>query len=253
MTERHDRVIRATFWSDGELLTWPLDKRVFYALGLPALCEWTGCLVDDPASWKWDLFPADTHVTAETLSGWRDELLADGKLIAYSVQDHRYLYLPAFHRYQQLPNVGRPRLPWPTDHLEVRRHSTDSRKWEIYDTHTGVRIQPRSPKNDSTDDLPCDSPTVGQSLRGSSRGSVKGEGRATHPTEIGDAVALLVEAFPKSGKEKWRLAAQVALSEGGLAALEKATNATIQAHPSHPLDYFRVVASGSRPPAPPNR
>jgi len=107
-------MVKAEFWTDPELLRWPLAKRLFYQ-GLWAVAEDSGCLEDDPFGWKLQLFPSpiDSAVTVELLTDWRDELVAAGKLFRYEADGKCYLYIRTFHQHEHPRNPQRPDLPLP--------------------------------------------------------------------------------------------------------------------------------------------
>ncbi len=132
MSRLRNRMVKAEFWTDPELLRWPLPKRVFYQ-GLWALAEDSGCLEDDAFGWKLQLFPspADSDITLEALTAWRDELVEAGKLVPYEVGGKRYLYLRTFHRHESPRNPQRPDLPLPP-WVEVTGSdgtSKDGKRW----------------------------------------------------------------------------------------------------------------------------
>jgi len=97
----HNRQIKATFWTDPDLLQWPRDKRWFY-FGLVQLADDSGCLEDSPFAFKIHLFPSplDQDITVEVIARWRDELIAEGKLVPYEVEGKRYLFITNFHKHQ---------------------------------------------------------------------------------------------------------------------------------------------------------
>ncbi len=114
MARLRNRIRKADYFSDGELLRWPRDKRTTYS-GLWALAEDSGCLEDDPLTWKVLLWPSplDADISVEVLAQWRDELVADGKLIPYEADGKRCLYLRSFHKHELPRNPQRPDLPLP--------------------------------------------------------------------------------------------------------------------------------------------
>lgn len=105
----HNRQIKATFWSDPDLLQWPRDKRWFYE-GLTQLADDSGCLEDSSFAFKLHLFPSplDSDMTVELLTKWRDELVGQGKLVPYEVVGKRYLFMVNFHKHQTLDKPTPP-------------------------------------------------------------------------------------------------------------------------------------------------
>lgn len=134
MARLRNRIRKADYFSDGELLRWPRDKRTTYS-GLYALAEDSGCLEDDCFTWKLLLWPSplDADITVEKLEQWRDELIAAGKLIPYTSGGVRYLYLRSFHKHEHPRNPQENTLPLPP-WVTGERHSTDGRKW-VFTVH----------------------------------------------------------------------------------------------------------------------
>lgn len=114
MARLRNRIRKADYFTDGELLRWHRDKRATYT-GLWAIAEDSGCLEDDPFEWKMSIWPSpmDTDVTIEMLERWRDELLDAGKLVAYESEGKRYLYIRTFHQHEHPRNPQVNDLPLP--------------------------------------------------------------------------------------------------------------------------------------------
>jgi len=132
MSRLRNRIRKADYFTDGELLRWPRDKRATYS-GLWALAEDSGCLEDDCFEWKMSLWPSplDADITIEMLEQWRDELIEAGKLIPYEADGKRYLFLRNFHQHEKPTNPQRPDLPTPPwVRAEVAEgRSKDGKKW----------------------------------------------------------------------------------------------------------------------------
>jgi len=128
MARLRNRIRKADYFSDGELLRWPRDKRATYS-GLWAIAEDSGCLEDDPFSWKVLLWPSplDADITVEVLTGWRDEMVAAGKLVAYDGDGKCYLFIRTFHDHEHPRNPQAPDLPLPS-WVSWQAHETDTRK-----------------------------------------------------------------------------------------------------------------------------
>lgn len=141
-----NRIRKATYWTDGTLLRWHRDKREFYA-SLWAMAEDSCCLVDDPFDWKVSAWPSplDTEMSVEAFETWRDELIEDGKLIPYTVDGIRYLYIPDMANHETMRNPLRPDLPLPP-WVEWVQNDRDSRKGSyehnkpLYDACTSVPV-----------------------------------------------------------------------------------------------------------------
>lgn len=114
MARLRNRIRKSDYFSDGELLRWPRDKRTTYS-GLYALAEDSGCLEDDCFTWKLLLWPSplDSDITVELLEQWRDELIEAGKLVPYEVDGERYLFIRSFHKHEHPRNPQEPTLPLP--------------------------------------------------------------------------------------------------------------------------------------------
>lgn len=114
MARLRNRILKADFWSDGELLRWPREKRFTYA-GLYAMAEDSGCIEDDPFTWKILIWgsPLDNDVTVEMIAQWRDDLCDAGKLVPYHEDGQQYLYIKSFHEHEHPRNPQSPSIPLP--------------------------------------------------------------------------------------------------------------------------------------------
>lgn len=114
MARLRNRIVKADYWTDSELLRWSRDKRESYR-GLWAVAEDSGCLEDDPWGWKLLIWPSplDADITAELLEQWRDELIEAGKLVPYQANGKRYLWIRTFHDHEKPRNPQSPNLPLP--------------------------------------------------------------------------------------------------------------------------------------------
>jgi hypothetical protein len=109
-----NRILKADFWGDGELLRWPREKRFTYA-GLYGLAEDSGVIEDDVFNWKCMIWPSpfDNDITIENLEQWRDELCEAGKLVPYHAEGQQLLFIKAFHEHEHPRNPQSPNLPLP--------------------------------------------------------------------------------------------------------------------------------------------
>jgi hypothetical protein len=114
MARLRNRILKADFWGDGELLRWPREKRFTYA-GLYALAEDSGVVEDDVFNWKCMIWPSpfDNDITIEDLEQWRDELCEAGKLVPYHAEGQQLLFIKAFHEHEHPRNPQSPSLPLP--------------------------------------------------------------------------------------------------------------------------------------------
>jgi len=110
----HNRQIKASFWTDPDLLQWPRDKRWFYE-GLIQLADDSGCLEDSPFAFKLHLFPSpvDADITVERITEWVNELVEQRKLVRYVAEGKQCLYLTNFHKHQSLRSPAEPEVPLP--------------------------------------------------------------------------------------------------------------------------------------------
>lgn len=131
-------MLKASFWSDPDVLQWPIAKRLFF-VGLISLAEDSACLEDSPFAWLRGLFsPRDADITEQLLATWRDEFIEADKLIPYTVGGKPYLYLRSFPRHQTLTNPRRPELPLPP-WVKVFEHETDGRKIRLVHANPELR------------------------------------------------------------------------------------------------------------------
>jgi hypothetical protein len=153
-----NRIRKADYFTDGELLRWHRDKRTTYS-GLWALAEDSGCLEDDQFEWKLSLWPSplDSDITIELLEQWRDEYVAAGKLVPYDQDGKRYLYIRTFHQHEHPRNPQPPDLPLPTwVSVDVTEGvSKDGRRWvrAVY-SDASAAVQTRSGNADGSVALP---------------------------------------------------------------------------------------------------
>ncbi|EGW40488.1 DnaD domain protein [Desulfosporosinus sp. OT] len=110
----HNRQLKGDFFSDPDILQWPRDKRFFYA-GLVQIADDSGCLDDNEFSFKILIFPSplDADLTIERLSIWKKELIAEKKLISYTSQGKKCLYVRNFCKHQKIKNPTAPSVPLP--------------------------------------------------------------------------------------------------------------------------------------------
>lgn len=141
MARLRNRITKATYWTDSELLRWPRDKRTTYK-GLWAMAEDSGCLEDDPFEWKLVLWPSpvDADITVELLEQWRDELVKAGKLIPYEADGKRYVYVVNFHQHEKPRNPQAPDLPLPAwvryETQKVQRSDGRTNTINVYEVDT---------------------------------------------------------------------------------------------------------------------
>jgi len=114
MSRLRNRLTKAEFWTDGELLRWPREKRWTWR-GLWHLAEDSGCLADDPFEWKCSLWssPLDDDISIAQLTTWRDEWVADGYLVPYEAYGKRCLFIREFHAEELPRNPQRWSVPLP--------------------------------------------------------------------------------------------------------------------------------------------
>jgi hypothetical protein len=152
MARLRNRILKADFWGDGELLRWPREKRFTYA-GLYALAEDSGVVEDDVFNWKCMIWPSpfDADITIENLEQWRDELCEAGKLVPYHAEGQQLLFIKAFHEHEHPRNPQSPSLPlpgwikWvPNENLAYKGH------YEVSEMKTARKHRPAPEKKPST-------------------------------------------------------------------------------------------------------
>lgn len=109
----HNRQIKASFWTDTELIRLlDITGRMFY-LGLWQLADDSGCLEHDILAFKIHLFPADNDITVEVIESWVNKLIEAKKLIPYEAEGKKCLFIKNFHKHQTLRNCPPPEVPLP--------------------------------------------------------------------------------------------------------------------------------------------
>ena len=161
MTRLRNRIRKADYFTDGELLRWHRDKRTTYT-GLWAIAEDSGCLEDDPFTWKLLIWasPLDADITVELLAQWRDEMVAAGKLIPYEADGKAFLYIRTFHQHECPRNPQSPDLPLPPWVVcEFKEGvSNDGKRWRrTHYTDTNHHGEPQYKRNTDSvhTPLPC--------------------------------------------------------------------------------------------------
>jgi hypothetical protein len=221
-----NRIRKAGRYTDGELLRWHRDKRATYD-GLWSIAEDSGCLEDDPLDWKVTIWPApsDSDITVELLTRWRDELVADGKLIPYEVAGKSYLFIRSFHRHEKPTNPQQADLPLPPWVVCEAKEGTakDRKRWsrcsyrvveELMPTRPGVCTESVQSENGvctSSPVLPCTAlpgtALPGQeplSAAGTADGGCKGSGEQSPGTAVAvdDGFAAFWSVYPRREDKK---------------------------------------------------
>jgi DnaD/phage-associated family protein len=133
----HNRQIKATFWTDPDLLQWVREKRLFY-MGLSQLADDSGCLEDSPFAFKISLFPSpvDADITVDSLAQWRDEFIAQGKIMPYDANGKPYLFMVNFHKHQTLDKPTPPSkasIPLPPWVVWVKGDTRNKSYYQVLD------------------------------------------------------------------------------------------------------------------------
>jgi hypothetical protein len=172
-------MIKTGWWTDGDLLRWPLAKRVLY-LGMVQISDDSGCLEDDAFALKLALFPSplDSEITVDAVDGWLRELVEAGKLATYKVNGKPYLFLCNFHRHQRLRSPAAPEIPLPV--WIAYEPATVAHRSGVYTVGT--------PYGDRTDTVPPPYPA------GEQEG--EGEGEKESPLTPPPGEPLLLEDVP---------------------------------------------------------
>ncbi len=108
------RMLHPGFFTDGELLSLPALYRVFFA-GLWVWADREGRLEDKPIDLKIRILPADDVNPEHALQA----LAGIGRVIRYTVNGKRYLFLPTFPKYQKPHQREAPStIPAPPEHSQ---------------------------------------------------------------------------------------------------------------------------------------
>jgi hypothetical protein len=138
----HNRQIKASFWTDTEMIrNFTLEERLFY-IGLWQLADDSGCVENDPFAFKLFLFPLNDSVTIDMLSTWTQKLIEKQKLISYHTQGKDGLYLTNFHKHQTIKNPQPPIVPLPP-WITWKPYKSNPRtgRYEIDNPHNHQEIQ----------------------------------------------------------------------------------------------------------------
>jgi hypothetical protein len=160
MSRLRNRIRKADYFTDGELLRWHRDKRATYS-GLWAIAEDSGCLEDDPFTWKLLIWgsPLDADITVELLTTWRDEFVAAGKLIAYEAEGKPFLYIRTFHQHEHPRNPQRPDIPTPpwVEWESVEGVGKDGKRW-VRTSFRDTKYLVQTPNKVCTEAVPTPQP-----------------------------------------------------------------------------------------------
>lgn len=128
MSRLRNRIVKAEYYNDPDLLQWPRQKRELYR-SLWAMAEDSYCIENSPFGWKVTAWPSplDTDMNIESFEIWRDELIEAGKLIPYESGGKRYLFLPDMARHEKPRNPQSPSIPLPP-FVTWLHHTSDTRK-----------------------------------------------------------------------------------------------------------------------------
>ena len=162
-----NRMVKATFWTDPELLRWTQPKRAMY-LGIWAMAEDSGCLEDDPFEWKCVLFPSpiDVEFTVERLTTWRDELTVAGKLIPYESDGKSYLFIRNFHQHEHPRNPQPADLPLPPWVTWEKHASAAGKSYHRYTVLLGTTtVPPQNGDGTTTEPPPLSCPVLSGSVQ----------------------------------------------------------------------------------------
>lgn len=159
-----NRMVKADFYTDPDLLQWPRGKRDLYR-SLWAMAEDSYCIEDSPFGWKVTAWPSplDTDMSVEAFTAWRDELVEDGKLISYEADGKRYLFLPDMARHEKPRNPQSPNMPlpswvkWVTSGSDQRKGSYEFDNAALQDAYNDLTTTLTSRYNNATTlpALPC--------------------------------------------------------------------------------------------------
>jgi hypothetical protein len=148
----HNRQIKASFWTDTDMIrNFTLEERLFY-IGLWQLADDSGCIENDPYAFKLFLFPLNDSVTIEMLSTWTQKLIEKNNLIPYHAQEKDCLFLTNFHKHQTIKNPQPPIVPLPP-WITWKPYKSNPRtgRYEIDDSHNHQEIHHPKDSQESQD------------------------------------------------------------------------------------------------------
>lgn len=196
MSRLRNRIVKADFWTDPELLRWPALKRFTYQ-GLWAIAEDSGCIEDDPFGWKVQLWPSpmDSEVSVELLTAWRDELVAAKKLLPYEAEGKCYLYVRTFHDHEAPRNPQSPNLPLPLWVSWVESRDSKDRTRGCYEVDKATLLSQY-----------CDATTVpvlsGPAQPSPAQSGASARAREASSQPVDNLVALALTELPASESTK---------------------------------------------------
>ncbi|HZK34146.1 MAG TPA: hypothetical protein VFD33_02395 [Bacillota bacterium] len=148
----HNRLVKAAFWIDTDLIKLlDIPGRMFYQ-GLWQLADDSGCLDHDLLAFKIHLFPADEQITLPVIEDWVNKLIGAKKLITYKANGKDCLFLKNFHKHQTLKNCPPPTVPLP-DWIKFEPFPSNMRqgKYIVSDDILDSVLQGSYNKTDITD------------------------------------------------------------------------------------------------------
>ena len=106
------RMIDPDFWLDEELAELPSETRLLY-IGIWNHADDYGVIPNKPKRIRVQIFPYEQTDTEQLIK----QLIDAGKLIPFSNNDHDYLYIKNFLKYQTINRPSQSKLPSPPDEL----------------------------------------------------------------------------------------------------------------------------------------
>lgn len=100
------RTIKPEFWTDSRIVALGFVTRLFY-IGAWNFADDQGCLPDNPAELKMQIFPADTIDVTPLI----EELVQSGRLVRWETTDgDRILEIAHFREHQKIDHPAKPRF-----------------------------------------------------------------------------------------------------------------------------------------------
>lgn len=137
------RTIKPEIWTDEKLTECSLSARLLF-IGMLNFADDNGNQAYSAKRLKMQIFPADVIDTQPLL----DELLAQGVVIAYSVDDEKFLHIKGFRQHQVINRPSSTRIPQPAFNADsVKTHGvvTDGREGKGKERKEEVPIGTLSP------------------------------------------------------------------------------------------------------------
>lgn len=104
------RTVKPEFWTDEKIVECSIPARLLF-IGMFNFANDRGCMERSPKRIKMQVFPADVLDCAPLIQ----ELITQGLLIEYSVNEQDYLYIRGFNKHQKINRPSATKIPAPPE------------------------------------------------------------------------------------------------------------------------------------------